>query len=341
VSPRPMLQDVFLHIGPVKTGSTYLQEILCANRDRLRPHGIEVPFRDPQEAWIAVNDLQDWKWTIDPPSQHAGSWSRLVDEVRQSGSRKVIVSQELLSFADRECVERVQADLAPANLHVVAMCRRLDLVLPSIYQEKIKMVDPPIAWLDWLEEQRREDSPLSDVDGMLQTWSAAVPRARQHLVSVPRETNDARLLLARFATAVGAEPSLFASHDMRVNVSLNTTQLALLHKLSAHWLAARRPGEVRELVRNTVVPMLAGLPGSVRKLPLQSEAWVTGMAHRRAARLQDLVSNGVNFHGDWQDLEPARSAFGETGDGDPDLVQVLAHVLERVHERCSVGGRAS
>ena len=50
---------VFLHVGLPKTGTTYLQQVVWANRDRLRSAGLFLPgFGHREHLWAAL-DLQE------------------------------------------------------------------------------------------------------------------------------------------------------------------------------------------------------------------------------------------------------------------------------------------
>jgi hypothetical protein len=52
------MSDVYLHVGPVKTGSTYLQSILWNSPDALREQGVLLPADHPNEFFLAANDVQ-------------------------------------------------------------------------------------------------------------------------------------------------------------------------------------------------------------------------------------------------------------------------------------------
>ena len=53
------MADVHLHVGPVKTGSAYLQNLLWSHRDDLARQGVLLPLEHANEMWLAVNDVQD------------------------------------------------------------------------------------------------------------------------------------------------------------------------------------------------------------------------------------------------------------------------------------------
>ena len=51
------MREVYLHVGPVKTGSTFLQDLLWQYRDDLARQGYHHPGTHPNEMWLATNDL--------------------------------------------------------------------------------------------------------------------------------------------------------------------------------------------------------------------------------------------------------------------------------------------
>ncbi len=53
------VSDVYRHVGPVKTGSTYLQQLLWTNRQSLAEQGVFHPCEHDNEMWFATNDVQD------------------------------------------------------------------------------------------------------------------------------------------------------------------------------------------------------------------------------------------------------------------------------------------
>jgi hypothetical protein len=53
------MREVYLHVGPVRTGSTFLQELLWRYRDDLPHQGYLRPATHENEMWLATNDVHD------------------------------------------------------------------------------------------------------------------------------------------------------------------------------------------------------------------------------------------------------------------------------------------
>ena len=49
---------VLLHVGLPKSGTSYLQKLLSANRERLRGHGVLFPGADWSDQVVAVRDVR-------------------------------------------------------------------------------------------------------------------------------------------------------------------------------------------------------------------------------------------------------------------------------------------
>src|SRR4051794_23888950 len=122
-----MVDVVYLHVGAPKTGTTYLQDRLYANRARLAENGISYPVGVHVDMFRAAADLTNRRWAgLDT----SGEWDRLVTRGRRSPATAV-VSHEILSGATRHQVARVMADFADAEVHVVYSARDIGRQLPA------------------------------------------------------------------------------------------------------------------------------------------------------------------------------------------------------------------
>ena len=90
---RRMADDVYLHIGPPKTGTTYIQQVLWENKQNLARQQIFLPLGRRRLQYDAVADLRGGLWAN---ANLSTTWDKLVKKAhRRPGSS--VVSEELLA----------------------------------------------------------------------------------------------------------------------------------------------------------------------------------------------------------------------------------------------------
>ncbi len=109
------MSEVILHVGPVKTGSTFLQQLLWTNRGELERQGVLHPCEHANEMWFAANDVQDGAFIHFELPEAKGTWSRVRDRVLAFPGRS-IMSHEILGLSTQEHVARIVESLQPATL---------------------------------------------------------------------------------------------------------------------------------------------------------------------------------------------------------------------------------
>jgi len=144
-------KKLFLHIGFNKTGSTYIQNCLVANADRLKRLGFLYPsapgasyLNNNQHVPLAVVTTgASLHWMRVNPHRKLGIQSAkddLLAEVDNSGLRNVIISSEAfgeVTIGD-EHVAKVLSHFREFDIWIVAYVRRQDHYIVSAYQEDIK-----------------------------------------------------------------------------------------------------------------------------------------------------------------------------------------------------------
>ena len=129
---------MFLHVGAMKTGTTFLQGLMFANRDVLLDHGVLLPGSDFEDQARAVREVL--RLTYDDEhlqGQAAGSWQGLTDELARPGHRASVISMEFLSCAGRRKVRRVVRSLSDHDVHVVMTVRDTGRLLPALWQTMV------------------------------------------------------------------------------------------------------------------------------------------------------------------------------------------------------------
>jgi hypothetical protein len=100
VSQTGRMREVYLHVGPVKTGSTFLQDLLWRYRDDLARQGYLHPAAHENEMWLATNDVQDTAFVNYEMPQAAGVWAQVCQRVLAHDGPSV-VSHEVLAYRRR------------------------------------------------------------------------------------------------------------------------------------------------------------------------------------------------------------------------------------------------
>ena len=294
------MAEIFVHVGPPKTGSTYLQDQLWRHREDLARREVLLPIEHPNEMWLAAVDVQDGAFVhVDVPEAR-GAWARVVHRVLDHGGR-VVVSHELLGLSDDDHVARIAASFDRAELHVVVMARDLAAMLPSLWQETVKMADPDQPWPQFLAEQQARRSPWTDAAGIVRRWLAHVPPSRVHVVTVPPRGTPPAVLLGRFAAALGIDTGEWDAGSP-ANESLDVVQVELLRRLTRAAVGRLDRRDLQRLVNDRLVHLVprSGAGRGVR-VPPEARSWIEGETRRRRAALADA---GVRVHGTLEDLEP-------------------------------------
>lgn len=224
-----------VHIGPQKTGTTSIQVAMSDSRDIWPSHGAYYPsgpYRRRKAGWAL--GLPGGPVDVEIPISH---WDNLVGEVRDAGDLRVCVSDENFARAESDVAERIVRDLGGDRVHVLAAVRRLDLFLPSQWQERVKSgVSASFeTWLEWVlgdDETKWERWNVwqgHDLSGLVSRWLEHVDRDRFTLV-ISDETDRSQLPRI-FEEMLDLPPDLLQPNPHRSNVGLSWSELELLRAL--------------------------------------------------------------------------------------------------------------
>ncbi|MFT3873500.1 MAG: hypothetical protein QM714_12800 [Nocardioides sp.] len=328
-----MSRSVYLHIGAPKTGTTYLQDRLSRNADRLADRDVLVPtgsrFVSPQVyQFRAALDLlgEDWGG---PPGHADGHWDGLMRKVRRARG-SVIISHEILAPASPDKVARVMNDLQGFEVHIVYSARDLARQLPAAWQESIKQGR---KWrfrrfLSQFRDGKAWAGQALDLPSVLNTWGAHLPPQQVHVVTVPPTEAQRRRgeeLWLRFCRAFDIEPAWAPLDSERANRSLGMAETELIRQLNRRLgRGVRGDWAYDALVLHLLAQReLATREGDPVRLPPKRYPWVEEQAE---LWIDWLEGSGVEVIGDLADLRPVRPAEDTEWDN-PDRVPA-ASVLD-------------
>lgn len=295
-----------LHVGAMKSGTTFIQSRLFAHRDLLQERGIRVPGRRRRSQVLAVQQVLRGggpMW-----DKHAAAVSR------HDGTS--VISMELLGPARDEVVAALR-DSVDAEVDVVITARDLNRSIPAMWQETVQN-GRSWGWHDYVVGARtdrpsvRRGSPdtepgrafwiQQDLVRMARTWASTFGPERVTVVTVPPPGAAPELLWSRFASVVGLELDGLTSAP-EPNESLGAASASAVRRLNALLDAEGLPFPQGHQLRKRLLTkqVLAARKPLEPAIGLEVEPWVVEEADAQRAGLADL---GVRLVGDWADLTP-------------------------------------
>lgn len=323
--------SVLLHIGPYKTGSTALQGALFDARDGFAPYGVYYPGRwrrAAQQGWSVLR----WSPRGRPAPKPPSFWKAFAADVRdraEAGARVCVSTEDFGSTSAARAAEIVK-DLGGDRVHVVAVARRLDRLLPSAWQERVKGFERR-TYDEWLQEvlgdrpspARKAFWRSQDILRTIDRWSDTVPAHRFGVV--PTDDSDRALLFRVFEGLLGLPTGMLAVPET-TNASLTANACELLRRVNAAF-ADEGWSDVlynATVYRGAVQEMLAAgrspLDDPIPPLPGWAYDQVVELSEQRVA---GLVSSGVRLLGDPAVLRvPPRSAEEHADPQPPQLLSL-------------------
>lgn len=291
-----MTRRVLLHVGTPKTGTSYLQDVLFRNRERLVDHGIHYPADRFDGHFLAALDLMRLPWG-GLESEAVGAWERLAAACRAVTDGTVIISHEILATASWQQAEEAVASLGEdAEVHLVLSVRDLGRQIPAEWQENVKHRSTLTygRFLRLIRDPARASKVgawfwgVQELPDILDRWGHGLPPEQVHLVTVPPVGSDPGLLWKRFSHTFGLDGLDLDLRGERANPSLGVPETALLRRINVRANGVVEPAYYRPLVRE----MLAHQTLSRRRtsprlaLPPDLRPWAAELSGRWVAELR-------------------------------------------------------
>lgn len=311
-----MARRVYLHIGTMKSATTYLQGVYDHNRRVLADAGLL--WSGSGDNFRATDDLLGTQRTR--PGLD-GAW-KAMDSRLLAHDGDALISNELLAPISPQKAGRLVEALAPAEIHVIITARDLGRVIPSQWQESTRNRHA-VTWSDFFASLRGDEGAdpkigaafwrKQDVAGLVTRWSKFVPLDRITVVTVPASGSPVTLLGERFSSVISVDPAEF-EQPAYSNASLGGHSAELLRRINARtedvdWL------HYKWAYKNALARfVLTDRSGAEPQITLSQEQldWACGRAR---TMVDAIVATGVRVVGDLDDLVPVPSA--EEGPLDP------------------------
>jgi hypothetical protein len=338
VHDRDDVSPIYLHIGPMKTGTSFLQQTLADNQAVLRSHGVLVPGRNPRAEHVrAVRDVTGLEGQEDSGS-FTGAWASLRQEMFAFPGHASVVSQEFMSFARRPRAQAIVQSLAPAPVHVVLTVRDASRVVPASWATSTRNRNTA-SWPEHVAAvggrggaSRRRALRAIDVPRMLVSWGDHVPPERLHVVTVPPPGAPDSLLWERFAAVIGATGAPVDLTGATRRESYGYVSADLMRRVNQHLQDLPRPvyHRAKRWLLDEVLDKRQGEP----RVPV-SEALIDLAAQWNTRTVAAIEKSGARVVGDLHDLHVAAEAEVDVAEvpSEADTLAVAAEARSRLLER--------
>ena len=311
---------VILHVGTMKSGTSYLQALIFAEKQRLAADGVLVPGVDWGEQSRGIQQA------IGNSDNRTNVWEPMVAEIAAYDGPS-LMSMEYLGPVKAKKAARIVKTLG-GDVEVVFTVRDLNRTLVSMWQETVQN-GRSWTWEEYHSEvaatapgrgegiQDRTSGGgtfwrQQNVVRMVREWGSVVGSDRVTVVTVPQPGADRSELARRFGEATGVD---FGPEPVvrTANESLGLASILVLRRLNELLDESdlSYPAAFRLRKRVLAKTVLAARKSQETGLGLPIEDWVTAQTRDTVAALQDA---GVCLVGDWSDLDPVAVAGALPGD---------------------------
>jgi hypothetical protein len=328
-------EKVYLHIGLHKTGTTYLQNVLRANREALRAQGVEFPGGPGEPAQQrAVWDIQGRRPRGVDDKRIAGQWEAMVAHIATSGQPTALLSEEHLSLSSPKQVRTFVGSFPDAEVHAIVTTRDLARIVVSQWQEQIKN-NRTWTWEEYVTAVRNPTRSAAgparafwlrqDVVKICEMWEAEVTPERLHLVTVPSSGGAPDLLLERFTSVIGIDADSLTEPAAWSNEAIGVAATEVIRRVNLRLDGRLNQREQDWVIKRTVVRMLAARTEQSRaSLPPDDFAWAVEQSDQMIASLD---KRGYDVVGGLDELRPVPRDGGRRPD-DASVDELLESALD-------------
>lgn len=233
-----MADRVVLHVGTMKSGTTFLQNVVSANQEALRAQGVSFVGRRWRDQITAAQDAIEHGGPKQPPMSPDGPWSRIVREIEEWPAT-ALFSVEFFGARKTPKIQQIIGSLGDAQVTVVLTVRDLARTIPSMWQESVQN-GGQATWEAYLHAVRthERDDRLADlfwrhqgVAAMARRWAEVVGPDNVVVVTAPPKGAPRDLLWNRYAGLLGVDPAS-CSQDVPANPSMGLASTMVLRALN-------------------------------------------------------------------------------------------------------------
>jgi hypothetical protein len=314
------------HIGIPKTGTSVLQHLASASRERLLQYGVNYPpgTGSPYNHRDAVMALSRHSFSNEMEAPDLSCWKDFAKAVRADEDNRVWISHESACESAAEDVRTFCDDLGE-RLHVVITLRHYGSLLPSAWAEQVKwwLTMPFDVWLRHLlveEPGRRRLHPgvhtRFNQGLVVRRWAEAVGAENVTVVVTDKHTPD--LIFQAFSGLLGLPADFFSfsttdAPGRGANKRFSFEEVELSRQITLRVKDELDRDEFKYFIRfGAVERMIEGSHDGFTPTRVVLPEWAADIATERGGQYADeIAGSGVRVVGDLDILrKPAKAQAG-------------------------------
>lgn len=245
-----------LHIGPMKTGTTALQNAARNQRAALLANGVRYPGKELNHR-VALGALFGWSvqfWNrsgpitsdlleadtrgVPAPSQ----WDKFQQEITAETTRRILISHEYFSQADDQSARLIVDELGPEPVHVAITLRPPAAIVPSLWAQGLRddgEIETLEAWLDRVYG-KNPDPPMPerfqrayDHGELVRRWARIV--GPENVTVIVADPGHGDLITDTFEGLLGLPSGTLSGSNLRqdhTNRALTAVEAELFRRLN-------------------------------------------------------------------------------------------------------------
>jgi hypothetical protein len=314
--------QLILHVGFHKSGTSALQEAFFTQRATLRPKGIWYPDIGRKAhhriAWALTQKPWGWKSRGGEVTPYR-EFTNLIRKINSSKDQKVLLSSEFFSELTAQQIQEIAGAVKNREVIVLFTLRPLAKLLSSSYQQYLKY-GTKADYVEWLHSVLDEPG-VSKVNPtfwkrhmhgeVVARWSEAFgPSAVTVLIA---DESKPEVLFDSLNTFLGLDKDFLKAQATGSNRSLSLEEISLLLELNRSFPKEREWSEYLLFIRNGYIRHLTdNVPVQEGKDKLLTPTWAIEKANAVAKESKQKIKDiGVSVIGNLESLDTATVPSGD------------------------------
>lgn len=220
-----------VHIGPHKTGTTALQAAFWNNRKAVAKQGVHYASNGRHAMTAVLAGIEHISpWTVDKRPPPKWKWERLLNDIRSSNAKRVVLSSEFFADAKPENAARVIQQLDPKRVQVIVTLRPLSRILTSQWQQFVQNQNT-FGFEEFLQKTLEDPRPAKPPvfwrrhrhDDLVKRWADLV--GPDHVTVVALSEGDRDMVLRAFEQITGLKTGTLAPDPTIQNRSMTLPEI--------------------------------------------------------------------------------------------------------------------